>query len=328
MDTQPLVSCIMPTYNRRAFVPHAIEYFLRQTYENRELIVVDDGTDAISDLVPDEPRIRYVRLPGKRMLGAKRNECVTVCRGDLIMHWDDDDWMAPHRIAYQVEALLQGGAEVCGTRQMLFYELAAGDTWLYDYPREGRPMLTGGSLLYRREFWQRSPFPNCQVGSDTRFIWSQKLNKAVCVPEHTFYVAMIHPGNTSPKACRGSYWKPWREGIDGLLGNDAPFYLSFRTTNARLGSRKKTLSVEAPRVSVMPARPVVVNERYSEKPEALPRYSILMVTQKQSKGSGVFSKGQKCRKRGVNNVRGRLAGGLMPLLAMNIYGITMCEGWI
>ena len=42
--SQPLVSCIMPTYNRREFVPLAIRYFLRQDYANKELIIIDDGT--------------------------------------------------------------------------------------------------------------------------------------------------------------------------------------------------------------------------------------------------------------------------------------------
>ncbi len=49
---QPLVSCIMPTRDRRAFVPRAIAYFLRQDYANKELVIVDDGTDPVSDLVP------------------------------------------------------------------------------------------------------------------------------------------------------------------------------------------------------------------------------------------------------------------------------------
>ena len=54
----PLVSCIMPTYNRRPFVPKAIEYFLRQDYPNRELIILDDGDDRVADLVPDLPSLR------------------------------------------------------------------------------------------------------------------------------------------------------------------------------------------------------------------------------------------------------------------------------
>src|SRR5512142_2180234 len=97
----------MPTYNRRLFAPRAIEYFLRQDYANKELIIVDDGTDAVGDLVPNDPQIRYIRLDEHRLLGEKRNLCVEAARGDLIMHWDDDDWCASHRISYQVGELLR-----------------------------------------------------------------------------------------------------------------------------------------------------------------------------------------------------------------------------
>lgn len=56
-----MVSCIMPTANRRALVPAAIEMFLRQTYADKELIIVDDGEDSIADLVPRDDSIRYIR---------------------------------------------------------------------------------------------------------------------------------------------------------------------------------------------------------------------------------------------------------------------------
>jgi len=49
---RPVVSCIMPTYNRRKFVPQAIRYFLRQSYEPKELLIIDDGSDPVNDLVP------------------------------------------------------------------------------------------------------------------------------------------------------------------------------------------------------------------------------------------------------------------------------------
>ena len=55
------VTCIMPTADRRAFVPRAIELFLRQDYPRAELLILDDGADAIEDLVPVCDRIRYVR---------------------------------------------------------------------------------------------------------------------------------------------------------------------------------------------------------------------------------------------------------------------------
>src|SRR5204863_6892933 len=64
-NTAPLVSCIMPTFNRRQFVPQAIRCFFRQSYPNLELLVIDDGTDAIGDCVPQSERARYLRLTQK-----------------------------------------------------------------------------------------------------------------------------------------------------------------------------------------------------------------------------------------------------------------------
>ena len=102
---KPLVSCIMPTYNRRMYVPQAIQYFQRQDYPNRELLILDDGGQSVEDLVPPDPCIRYIRLDKHMVLGAKRNFACNLAQGSIIAHWDDDDWIAPHRLSYQVEAL-------------------------------------------------------------------------------------------------------------------------------------------------------------------------------------------------------------------------------
>src|SRR5215204_4099526 len=107
---QPFVTCIMPTYNRRRFVARAVEYFRRQDYTRSELLIVDDGSDAVQDLVPKRRRVRYIQLPSRHSVGAKRNIACEQARGDIILHWDDDDWHAPHRVRYQVEALLAQGA--------------------------------------------------------------------------------------------------------------------------------------------------------------------------------------------------------------------------
>ena len=209
----------MPTANRRRFVPQAIGSFLRQSYPHKELVIVDDGDDSIADLVPAHPQIRYERLAGKHSLGKKRNLCVEACRSDVIMHWDDDDWFAAWRIRYQVEALLATRAEVCGLREMLFYDPATDSAWLYAYGGQ-RPWLAGGSLLYTRDFWRRAPFPDVQVASDTRFIWNHRLDRSVAVPDYRFYVARIHASNTSPKQQRGPYWARWAGDIHALVGSD------------------------------------------------------------------------------------------------------------
>src|SRR5262249_51867830 len=91
-DGSPLVSCIMPTLKRRRFVPRAIEYFLRQDHPAKELVILDDGSDPVADLIPEHPAIVYRRLEHRLVLGAKRNMACEMARGEIIAHWDDDDW--------------------------------------------------------------------------------------------------------------------------------------------------------------------------------------------------------------------------------------------
>jgi len=158
------VTCIMPTADRRPFVPRAIEQFLAQSYDNRELIVLDDGTDPVGDLMPSDPRVRYLRDERKAPVGVKRNRLCALARGDVIVHWDDDDWMAPWRLTYQVEQLLAAGADVCGVDRPLFYDAAEGRAWQYVYPSNAAPWVYGATLCYTKAYWQRNPFPTIAVG--------------------------------------------------------------------------------------------------------------------------------------------------------------------
>jgi glycosyltransferase involved in cell wall biosynthesis len=82
-SSEQLISCIMPTRNRRNFVAQSISYFLRQDYPFKELIILDDGEDAVGDLLPDDERIRYVHLNQGLSLGAKRNLGCELSRGIL-----------------------------------------------------------------------------------------------------------------------------------------------------------------------------------------------------------------------------------------------------
>lgn len=229
----PLVSCIMPTAGRHRFVPRAIDYFLRQTYANRELVILDDGSDPVGALVPDDPRIRYERLDGrKRALGLKRNLACEAARGDVIVHWDDDDWMAEWRIAYQVQTLLESRADACGLDRLLFLELGGARAWEYTYIGPRRPWLAGGTLCYTRDAWRRQPFPEVSAGEDTRFVWSRAVRRAIPLPDTSFYVALIHPGNTSRKRLTG---RPWRDHsvarVREVMAGDWAFYAASPTAD-------------------------------------------------------------------------------------------------
>jgi glycosyltransferase involved in cell wall biosynthesis len=221
----PLVSCIMPTHNRRWFVERALGYFLRQQYVNKELIIVDDGTDPVGDLVPDNGMVRYIRVLDKAPIGAKRNLACQQARGTLIAHWDDDDWHSPHRLEYQVRALLSAGTGLCGISALLFYDPRSGQAWRYIYPPDQRPWLSGSSLLYRRDFWESHPFPDINVGEDAQFIWSAPPEQLAILPDHSFHIGIVHASNVSPKDTKDAWWHPIPiDEIRQLLGDDWAVY--------------------------------------------------------------------------------------------------------
>jgi glycosyltransferase involved in cell wall biosynthesis len=217
----PLVTCLMPTADRRSFVPRAIDCFLRQDYEPRELLVLDDGADRVGDLVPDDPRIRYVELPDRLVLGAKRNRGCELAAGGLIAHWDDDDWHAPHRLSYQVAELERTAADLCGPSRVLYAAPAARRAWLYSYPQARQRWAAGNALLYRRSLWERNRFPDVAVGEDTRFVWNSAARNLAVHDDHRILVGLIHDRNTSPKDVGGAWWSPvdWTE-VEAVTGGE------------------------------------------------------------------------------------------------------------
>jgi hypothetical protein len=229
----PLASCIMPTADRRALVPQAIRHFLRQDYPNRELIVLDDGKDSMADLVPQDDRIRYLRLDRKFSMGVKHNMACEMARGEVIIHWDDDDWISSSRISYQMRELREQPAEtICGLSRILFYDPRTQHAWEYRYPG-GRPWVIGSTFCYYKGFSERNHFPDMNEGADTTFVWNLHGVNVHAHPDHTFYVGTVHSGNTSPKRTESPGWRPLPTGeVRRLMDEeDWSFYQRFASVS-------------------------------------------------------------------------------------------------
>jgi glycosyltransferase involved in cell wall biosynthesis len=224
----PLVSCIMPTRDRRRFVEQSIWYFLRQDYPRKELVVVDDGDDRVEDLIPSDDRIRYVALPARQTIGAKRNIACELARGELVAHWDDDDWMSPERLSSQVAALDESGADVCGADEVLHYRVETGDAWIRGAPN-GHPWLSGGTLVYRRSTWNEARFPDVGVGEDRAFVERVPPGRVHALRDPAFYVGVIHKTNAAGTTPSGSHWRPATfDEVERRLASDRRFYLELR----------------------------------------------------------------------------------------------------
>lgn len=106
--TFPLVSCLCLTYRRprrdQYLLEESIESFLRQTYPNKELIVLNDCPGQI--LSCDAPGVRIYNTPNRcNSVGEKRNLAVALARGEVLAPWDDDDISLPWRLELSVARL-------------------------------------------------------------------------------------------------------------------------------------------------------------------------------------------------------------------------------
>lgn len=107
MQTEPLVSVLLPVYNAASSVQEAIESILRQTYRNFELIIIDDGsTDESGRVIQaiSDPRIRVIHQPNQG-LSAALNRAIEMAQGVYLARQDADDLSLPRRLDRQVDFL-------------------------------------------------------------------------------------------------------------------------------------------------------------------------------------------------------------------------------
>jgi hypothetical protein len=142
LATEPLVSVILPTYNRAAMLPRAIETVLAQTYPHWELVVVDDASEdetaaVLEAAVARDPRVRSLRVDHGGV-GAARNAGLEAAEGALVAYLDDDNAMHPRWLKSVVWAFEQRPA----------VEVIYGAVVIDDYNRglEGPPALPIAAL--------------------------------------------------------------------------------------------------------------------------------------------------------------------------------------
>lgn len=203
----PLVSCIMPTSNRRDLVFQAIRYFQRQDYPCCELIIVDDATQDLSLELPFDSRVRYVLEPPGLTLGSKRNRACEIARGVIIAHWDDDDWYGPSRLSSQVKPLLEGAADITAFDDCVFFDISQWKFWRCDPFIFNRMFVAGlhaGTLVYSRSLFDNGArYPPVSLGEDARFLYQchQQGARIGCVSSDKLFLYVRHSEATWNFAC-------------------------------------------------------------------------------------------------------------------------------
>ena len=113
-NKQPVVSVIIPTYNRKHLLQRALDSVLGQTLKDLEVIITDDGsTDGTAEKFAfvDDPRVQYHALLHRGACAA-RNAGIELARGQYIAFLDSDDVWVPDKLEVQRRQLEEAGADV------------------------------------------------------------------------------------------------------------------------------------------------------------------------------------------------------------------------
>ena len=212
MILMPTVSVIIPVYNAERFLVQAVESILRQTYQDFELIVVDDGSpDQSMAMIAQlgSAKIRCLRTPQQGGPSGARNWGIRHARGQFIAFLDADDVALPLRLEKQVAFLIQHPnvgllgtwAEIIGEQGQL-----AADQWAFSpEPSAHLPVnllfhnrFIGSSVMLRAELATAQGFdPTLHLAEDYD-LWVRLAQLTACaiLPEKLVQYR-IHPHSLS-----------------------------------------------------------------------------------------------------------------------------------
>ena len=205
------VSAITPTYNRRDFWPRCIRWFEAQDYPELEWVIVDNGTDPIADLLPNDSRIHYFSISQPKLThGELMNIGFSNSTGEIGIVVDDDDWYATDRVSRQVAPFSDPNILLTGTSRLYYY--LHGTQQAYRYQNwTVVPWLAAFAL--RKSVWEGRKFESRAYGADTQMIKAIPQENRFDLNDLTLLVAALHPNNASAKNLPNASFigTPWQE---------------------------------------------------------------------------------------------------------------------
>ena len=192
MDTKELISVIVPVYNVKPFLEKCFDSIVRQSYQNLEIILVDDGStdgsgNLCEELAHQDNRVRVIHKKNGG-LGSARNAGIGAANGEILSFVDSDDWIEPGMYDSMMRMLCRENAQIiaCGIKKVsetgavTYYQNNLEESCVYtreealiELPKNERLSNSMCNKLFRREtieglhineqiFYEDNPFtPQC-----------------------------------------------------------------------------------------------------------------------------------------------------------------------
>ncbi len=199
---EPTVSVIIPVYQVEKYLDKCIASVVGQTYQNLQIILVDDGSTDRSPAICDgwkerDPRITVIHQPNGGLSRA-RNAGVNLVTGEFIGFVDSDDWIEQNTIEYLLQACIENKADIscCGYYRVYvdhiishsltdIQKIYEGEEILYSSMRgEGDEHIVWNKLWRRELFDDDCKFPAGMNFEDVATTWKifRKCHREVCIP--------------------------------------------------------------------------------------------------------------------------------------------------
>ncbi len=195
----PFITCLCVTHNKPLFLQRAVECFLQQTYERKQLLILYEDIDPATKEYIESQRfpatIQYMEAQSstrKLSLGELRNLSIRHAAGDYVCQWDDDDWYHPERLNLQMSYLRNTGKPASILSRWTVFDSLTHKVYI------SNRRLWEGSILCKREVMLHVPYPSLNRGEDTSVIDYLNEKELIEVIENhpELYVYNYHGGNT------------------------------------------------------------------------------------------------------------------------------------
>lgn len=208
------ISVIMPSYNKAAYIGKTIESVISQTYQNWELIIVDDfSTDESMPVISayKDNRIKLTRNERNRGIADTRNRVLSMAEGEYIAVWDADDLSPDYRFAHEVDRLDNDPniSVVYGGCQEIDKDDNYGKLYISPFHNPAfvkanllvRDVVPNSSAMYRRDFVEKNRicYRNALYGMDDYMFWVECAARGniAGIPETMLYWRNLNDNETA-----------------------------------------------------------------------------------------------------------------------------------
>ena len=216
-----MISIVTITHNRRNFLPFAIDNFNRNSDFDVEWVILDDSIESNIDLIPKKKNINYIFLDQEKIsfflnqayskiekktsswnlwykyhlktktlpIGMKRNIANTFTKGNIIVHYDDDDYYSQDSLKYRINSLENFDCVYCS-------EITCFNTFNQKYFLKGdENCISEATMAYYKHVWKINKFNNYDIEEEGNHFISNIKSKII--NSDNIIISLFHSNNSS-----------------------------------------------------------------------------------------------------------------------------------